>query len=258
MDDKLHVTLVQYDIEWHDPRKNFLKIESLLEQADRDTDLIVLPEMFCTGFTDKPDRLPSGLNAQALRWLTAISHEKKCMVIGSFPFRDAHCFYNRLYAIASGEIRMYYDKRHLFALGNEKKQYRSGSKQMLIDYKGWKIYPLICYDLRFPVWCRNIHDYDLLLIIANWPASRVLAWDTLLRARAIENQSYVAGLNRTGTDGNNINYRGGSQIIDPTGEVIRNLSDLEGIMEIQLSKFEIRKCRRMFPFLKDRDNFELK
>ncbi len=258
MNDSLHVSIIQTDIVWHNPEMNFRKIETLLSSQGDSSDLIVLPETFCTGFTDHPEQLPENLNEMTADWMRSMANRYSATVAGSFPFRTPDGFRNRMLIVSPDKSFQAYDKRHLFALGNEKEHYLPGSSPVTFKCMGWKIFPVICYDLRFPVWCRNVSGYDVMLVVANWPLSRNLAWETLLRARAIENQSYVVGVNRVGTDANGIEYGGRSQVVSPQGVPLKVFDDHQQSGQVILSAFELKKTRRIYPFLSDRDNFEIK
>ncbi|NEW80406.1 MAG: amidohydrolase, partial [Gelidibacter sp.] len=206
----LKIAMLQAELVWHNVelnRKNFLeKINQIKEQVD----LIILPEMFTTGFSMHPQKIGDTMNGETVNWMRKIASEKDTAIAGSVIIFENNNFYNRfLFVHPSGEIN-FYDKRHLFTLAGEDKVYESGKEKLIVNYKGWKICPLVCYDLRFPVWARNVEDYDLLIYVANWPKIRIAAWDTLLKARAIENMCYTVGVNRVGVDANNYEYNGHS------------------------------------------------
>lgn len=256
----LSVALVQTNLFWEDKAKNLSNLSRTLKALKTEVNLIVLPEMFTTGFTMKAKDLGEGLNGETLDWMRGQSKLKKAAIIGSYIVKEGDCFFNRSVFVHPDGSYDYYDKRHLFSMASENKYFKAGNNRVLIDYCGWKICPLICYDLRFPVFSRNYNDpqkkYDLLIYMANWPMARQTAWDILLQARAHENQSYVIGVNRIGKDGNEICYNGGSAIIDPKGSVIKT-SIKEEIIVTQISKEPLIKYRNKFPAYKDADRFKL-
>src|SRR3972149_5147564 len=219
--DKLKVTLFQVDIKWEKQNENLKKYDRLFSQLDAETDLVVLPELFATGFTMNVINQWESTDGNTVNWLIKKAKANNALILGSVIIKENNNYFNRLLAVfPDGDIQ-YYDKRHLFRMGEEHIHYTTGSKKLFITYKEWKIFPLICYDLRFPVWSRNVNnEYDLLVYIANWPEKRREHWLKLLFARAIENQSYVIGVNRIGKDGRGVGYSGDSIVIDPKGEII--------------------------------------
>ena len=255
----LKIAAIQSDLVWHNAvlnRKNFSeKINEIKEQVD----LIVLPEMFSTGFTMHPQEVAESMQGETVKWMQKTASEKNTAIAGSVVISEGKKFYNRfLFVHPSGEIN-FYDKKHLFTLAGEEKVYTSGKEKPIVNYKGWKICPLVCYDLRFPVWARNVEDYDLLIYIASWPKIRIVAWDTLLKARAIENMCYTIGVNRVGVDANNYEYSGHSVVYDSLGEKLAETQpNLEETIVFTLDKSHISKIRNKFGFLKDRDFFEIK
>jgi omega-amidase len=252
----MKITLIQTSLAWEDAETNRQNFIRLIESIE-DTDMIVLPEMFSTGFTMAPEAVAEAMDGRTITWMKNIASQKECAVTGSIVIQENGNYYNRLlFVLPSGEIKTY-DKRHLFSLAGEDKAYTNGKERLIVEYNGWKICPLICYDLRFPVFSRNTEEYDLLLYVANWPAPRVLAWDTLLRARAIENLCYVAGVNRTGQDNNGHNYPGHSQIFNHLGKTLLEPTDAEGVFTIELDKQAMLETRQKFSFLDDRDSFTL-
>lgn len=232
------------------------KIESIKER----TEVVILPEMFSTGFSMKPELLAEKMNGETLQWMQKIASEKKIILTGSLIIEQEGKYFNRLiWMLPNGEYG-YYDKRHLFAYADEHLHYTKGNKKLIASVKGWKINLQICYDLRFPVWSRqppgNLdNQYDLLINIANWPEKRNHAWRTLLQARAIENQCFVAGINRIGEDGNTIRYSGDSSLIDPMGEIIYQKNNNEDIFTYTLQKEKITDTRNQFPFWREADSF---
>ncbi|AUC86698.1 amidohydrolase [Polaribacter sp. ALD11] len=264
MKDELKIIGIQAALVWENPAQNIAFFESKIKTLENEVDLIVLPEMFTTGFTMNPEKIAEEMDGLSVAWMQRIAKEKQTAICGSLVIKEpfdsvqGDKFYNRLVFVhPTGEIETY-NKRHSFTLANEDKVYTSGAEKLLIEYRGWKICPLICYDLRFPVWARNTENYDLLIFMANWPIARVKAWDTLLKARAIENMSYVVGVNRTGTDFNNYEYSGNSLIIDYLGEELSNLDKNEvGFISASLSKEELKQTRNKLGFLNDRDSFKI-
>ncbi len=254
----LSLTLVQTSLVWQDKAANFQKIESLLASTSNIGDLIILPEMFTTGFSMTPEDLWDEPSGETLQWMRKIAAKYESAVSGSAIIKDAGNYYNRLYFIyPSGEYKTY-DKRHLFTLAGEEKVYTAGKEQLFVDFKGWRIMPLVCYDLRFPVWCRNTTDADLQIFVANWPERRSMPWKALLKARAIENMCYVAGLNRVGNDGNNVSHSGDSMVLDELGnEVVALTPFKEEVVTIKLDREKMLESRKRFQFLADRDSFGL-
>ncbi len=248
---------VQFDAVWEDVRGNFEKINALLEdEGDLNGSMIFLPEMFATGYTMRPERVVSKI-PEVVERLKEFSREKNCLIGGSLPVYDDGKYYNRFYVFAEGEEVAVYDKRHLFSNAGEHKVYVAGNRIITFNYNEWKIKPVVCYDLRFPVWLRNAEGYDLLVVVANWPSKRDEVWRLLLRARAIENQSYVLGVNRIGTDGNGYEYSGSSVLIDAKGKIIADMKDKEGVLNVRnISKEELYDFRKKFDTLKDADNFK--
>jgi omega-amidase len=255
----LKIAILQADLVWENAeqnRKNFLeKIHQINEQVD----LIVLPEMFTTGFSMQPKKIGDTMHGETIEWMRNIASEKNAAIAGSVIIFENNNFYNRfLFVHPSGEIN-FYDKRHLFTLAGEDKVYVAGKEKLILDYKGWKICPLVCYDLRFPVWARNTEDYDLLIYVANWPKIRIAAWDTLLKARAIENMCYTIGVNRVGVDANNYEYNGHSEAFDSLGkQVAETQENTEETVVFTLDKNHIFEIRNKLGFLNDRDLFEIK
>jgi omega-amidase len=258
MKNELKIIGIQADLVWENPKQNITFFEEKIAPLENDVDLIVLPEMFTTGFTMNPEKVAEKMNGFSVSWMQKIAKEKQTAICGSLVISDFNKFYNRfVFVHPSGEIETY-NKKHSFTLAGENKVYTSGTKKIIIEYKGWKICPLICYDLRFPVWARNTENYDLLIYIANWPVARVSAWDTLLKARAIENMSYVVGVNRTGKDANNYEYTGNSLLIDYLGNELSSLEKNEfGIVTATFVKSDQDKIRKKLGFLTDKDSFKI-
>ena len=256
MDNELHIVGIQTNLFWENPTKNLASFEEEINNLPKKTDLVVLPEMFTTGFTMNPKKNAEKIDGISVCWMQKIAFKNKIALTGSLVIQENDNYYNKLIFVhPSGRIETYI-KRHSFTLAGEDKVYTSGKEKLIITYKGWKICPLICYDLRFPVWARNTENYDLLIYVANWPVARIKAWDTLLKARAIENMSYVIGINRTGKDGNNYTYSGSSVLLDSLGEVLSSLKENEvGIVSAFLVKSEQDRIRKKLGFLTDKDSF---
>ncbi|MGZ3754191.1 MAG: amidohydrolase [Mucilaginibacter sp.] len=256
--DNLKITLFQGYLFWEKPDKNLQNITLKLSGIREKTDLIILPEMFSTGFTMNADEMAEPMNGKTMQWMKNMAVQYDCVITGSLVIKEKEKFYNRLIWMRPDGSYEYYDKRHLFALGKEHNTYTAGNKKLIVELKGWKICPVICYDLRFPVWLRNVNEtYDLLLIVANWPERRALHWRTLIPARAVENQSYVIGVNRVGHDGNEVYHSGDSTCIDPNGNVVYYKRDEEDLYTFSIIGDEVNRARRAFPFLKDADEFKI-
>jgi omega-amidase len=256
----LKITLIQSNLQWEDKEKNLANFSGKISFVEEEADLIILPEMFSTGFTMNAKLLAETMEGPSVEWLKNQAVKKKCVVTGSLIIEENGKYYNRLIWMKPDGFE-YYDKRHLFSLAHEDQTYSPGKNKIVQTIKGWRILPLICYDLRFPVWSRRNkrEDYDLLLYVANWPERRVHAWKQLLIARAIENQSYVAGLNRVGNDGHDIFHSGDSAVIDFKGEYIGDkISSGEFIRTYTLSYDMHLNFRKQFAFFDDRDEFEIK
>ena len=254
----LSVTIIQSDLHWENPKANRLNFSNKIQSITKNTDLVILPEMFTTGFSMHAESLAEAPHGETLRWMISEAKKYDLAITGSIIVKENDRFYNRLYFVfPNGEFKQY-DKRHAFTLAGEHHTYTAGKKQLFVDYRGWKIFPLICYDLRFPVWTRNVAEYDLLLYVANWPVKRIMAWDTLLKARAIENMAYCVGVNRVGLDGNGHEYSGHSAIFDVLGKQIsKNGSEKEFVETVSLSKEYLSNQRKKLPFLNDGDLFAI-
>lgn len=253
----LRIGLIQFDIAWEDVEANILRVEKLVSASEK-VDLLILPEMWSTGFSMRPDLIAEESSfGQALTWMKDCSQKLNAAIAGSIATREGGRYYNRWYCVhPEGHIDQY-DKKHLFSYGKENDHYTAGTARIVVEVKGWKIMPIICYDLRFPVWCRNNAGYDLLLVAANWPAPRIHHWDVLLQARAVENQSYIAAVNRIGTDGNHLLYPGHSSVVDMNGHIIHEMKDREGIEIATLDKSRLTEFREHFRFLQDQDAFRI-
>lgn len=256
--ENLNITLIQSHLHWENPEANRNTFEEKIRNIKDETDLIILPEMFTTGFTMNAEPLAEDENGITLAWLKQLAIAKNCAITGSIIVKDNGLFYNRLYFVTAEGVVEAYNKKHTFTLAGEHKTYTAGRNKIIVDYKGWRICPLVCYDLRFPVWARNTEEYDLLLYVANWPERRISAWDALLKARAIENMSYCVGVNRVGLDGNGHNYIGHSAAYDVLGEHISTQEyETEFVETITLTKKHVEGNRNHLQFLNDRDTFSL-
>jgi len=254
----LDLTLIQQDLHWHDAAANRDAFAALIDGIDRPTDVIVLPEMFTTGFTMDARAQAETMDGPSMQWLADVAERTDSAVCGSLIIEADGAYFNRFIFMRPDGRFEQYDKRHLFRLADEHSHYSPGKFRLIFEYLGWRICPMVCYDLRFPVWSRNLGEYDLLLYVANWPGRRHLAWQTLVRARAIENQVYVAAVNRCGSDGNDLPYLGGSAVIDYLGQDVVDLGERQGIASASLDKGELATFRDRFPFHKDADSFKLR
>ena len=251
----MKIALIQTALHWENPDANRNHIEKLILSITESVDLIVLPEMFSTGFTMNPKDVAETMLGDTIAWLKSIAKFKNLAIVGSLVVKENNQYYNRLlFVYPSGEINKY-DKRHLFTLAGEDKIYTAGNERLIVDYLGFKICPLICYDLRFPVFSRNTENYDLLLYVANWPKPRVNAWDILLKARAVENQCFVIGVNRVGLDNSNHEYVGHSQAVDFSGNYLLTPQNNESVFIVTIDKNEMIAMRKKLDFLADRDAF---
>ncbi len=248
----LTVTIIQKDLLWEDPAANRQALETMILSDTSSSQLIVLPEMFTTGFSMKPKLLAEKMNGLTSQWMQNLAHKTNKTITGSLIIEEGGHYYNRLLWTAPNQPHQSYDKRHLFSYGNENEHYTPGKKILETQINNWKIRPLICYDLRFPVWSRNTTDYDILIYVANWPERRIAHWRSLLIARAIENQCFVIATNRVGTDGNGIYHNGNSMIISPKGQVLLEVTDCECIESITLFRNNLDQYRSDFPALKDK------
>ncbi len=268
----LTVSLVQSSLFWEDKSSNLGMLEKKISGISEKTEIVILPEMFSTGFSTNTATMAESMDGQTISWMKKIASEKKCILTGSVIIREDEeakpLFFNRLIWMQPDGNYGYYDKRHLFAYGKEHESFTAGSSRLIASVKGWKIQLQICYDLRFPLWLRQSNptsplpgkektelEYDVLIVVANWPTSRIHAWKTLLLARAIENQCFVVGVNRTGTDGNGLVYPGNSMVVGPLGEILCALSENEDIITVTLNKEITDNVRSQFPFWKDADHF---
>jgi len=258
MQDELKIALIQSDLVWENPEQNRVNFTKKIVVLSEHVDVIVLPEMFTTGFTMNAQAVAETMEGTTVSWMKDLASKKNAAIVGSIVILENNKFYNRLLFVEPCGYISFYNKRHTFTLVGEEKVYTSGKEKVIIHYKGWKIRPLICYDLRFPVWARNTEDYDVLLYVANWPKTRVSAWDTLLKARAIENMSYCIGVNRIGIDGVNSEYSGHSATYNVLGDAITDFKpNVADTQIITLEKRHISAYRNKLKFLDDRDSFNL-
>jgi omega-amidase len=263
MNQPLTITLLQTNLHWENKTANLAMLKEKILSIKEKTEIVVLPEMFSTGFSMNPKLLAETMDGESVEWMKQVAEEKKIILTGSLIIEEKGQYFNRLiWMLPNGQYGVY-DKRHRFAFAGEDEEYTAGSKRLIASVKGWKLNLLICYDLRFPVWARQGRgeqqpeglEYDVLIYVANWPERRVIAWKTLLQARAIENQCYVVGVNRTGDDGNKIHYTGESMVVEPMGEIMYQKKEVEDIFTITLDKDHLKMVREKFPFWKDADRF---
>ncbi len=264
----LTITIIQPNLHWENKKANLDMLAQKIESIKEKTEVVILPEMFSTGFSMKPKQFAEKMDGETIEWMKKIAAEKKIILAGSVIIEDGGKYFNRLiWMLPNGEYGVY-DKRHLFAYGDEHNHYSAGNKRLIAQVKGWKINLQVCYDLRFPVWSRQaplstggegqgVREYDLLVYVANWPERRSTAWKTLLQARAIENQCYVVGVNRVGDDGNKIYHSGDSMIIDPLGEILYQKANEEDVFTYALQKEKLNEVREKFPFWRDADSFDI-
>ena len=262
----LTITIIQSDLKWEDKAFNLEQLEGKIKAIDPKTQLVVLPEMFNTGFSMNAAALAESMNGDTLQWMSRVSREHKIILTGSLIIEDDKQFFNRMIWMMPNGQMGFYDKRHLFAFAGEDKHYSAGSKRVIASVNGWKVNLQVCYDLRFPVWSRQqisnpeadaASEYDLLLYVANWPQRRSHAWKTLLCARAIENQCYVVGVNRVGNDIHGNYHSGDSMLVNPMGEILYHCADREDVFTITLTMDELNNTRQALPFLRDADSFTI-
>lgn len=256
--ENLNIAVIQADLVWENIKENLNQFEQKIVGTKADVDLFILPEMISTGFSMNAEKLAESTNGYTLKWMQRMAKEKDAAVTGSIIVQENNNYYNRLYFVFPDATFKQYDKHHTFTLAKEHKTYTAGTQRLIVDYKGWKICPLVCYDLRFPVWARNTENYDLLIYVANWPKTRIHAWDILLQARAIENMAICVGVNRTGLDGNNHEYSGHTAVYDSLGKSLFDEdTNAEFIKVVTLDKKHLTETRNKLKFLQDRDKFTL-
>jgi predicted amidohydrolase len=255
----MKISVIQPDISWENKSRNYQKLSGLISPLFNKTDIVILPEMFNTGFSMNPEQLSEPPDGETFKWMKSIAEEGNFGLCGSYIVIENKNFFNRWVFVSRENDVWHYDKRHLFSMGNEDKLFSAGKSRLIFTFRGVRISPYICYDLRFPVWGRNREESDLIIYAANWPESRLSVWNILLRARAIENQCYVAGSNRTGIDGEGIKYCGDSLIINPRGEIISSAgTDSECSVSVEISMTELSVFRKKFPVLNNADDFTIK
>lgn len=260
----LIISLIQSDLHWENKEANLSMFEEKIHGIKERTHIALLPEMFSTGFSMKPEQLAETMQGPTVEWMKKISASRKVILAGSLIIEEEGNYLNRLVWVLPNGQTGFYDKRHLFAFAGEHEHYAPGNKRLIAAVNGWKVNLMVCYDLRFPVWARQSPDtedgapeYDLLIYVANWPERRNHAWKTLLQARAIENQCFVAGVNRVGNDGNNIYHSGDSMVVDPMGAIMETKVHDEGIITVTLKRDTLEEIRTKLPFLQDGDEFNL-
>lgn len=260
----LIISLIQSDLHWENKEANLSMFEEKIHGIKERTHIVLLPEMFSTGFSMKPEQLAETMHGPTVEWMKKISASRKVILAGSLIIEEEGNYHNRLVWVLPNGQTGFYDKRHLFAFADEHKHYAPGNKRLIAAVNGWKVNLMVCYDLRFPVWARQSPDtedgapeYDLLIYVANWPERRNHAWKTLLQARAIENQCFVAGVNRVGNDGNNIYHSGDSMVVDPMGAIMETKVHDEGVITVILKRDTLNEIRTKLPFLQDGDEFNL-
>lgn len=254
----LHITLIQTDIVWENKEANLEHYSNLIAGIQGVKQVVVLPEMFSTGFSMAPEKFAEPMDGPTVSWMASMAVKHRCILAGSIMVEESGNYYNRLLWVQPDGRIAHYDKRHLFGYGHEDEHYSPGDRRCIVSVNGWRINLLVCYDLRFPVWSRNKNaDYDVLLYVANWPQQRSLAWKTLLQARAIENMSYVVGVNRVGSDAKGLNYSGDSSVFGPLGEVLWQQSATAAVHTVTLDRELLENTRKTLPFLKDADDFIL-
>lgn len=253
----MKIAVFQTKLAWENPAVNRKFIEEYFLNEDEPFDLFILPEMFTSGFTMNPSAVAEPMDGETMTWLKGLAKAKNCAITGSLVIKEDGNFYNRMvFIFPSGEVQ-FYNKRHLFTLAGEEKVYTKGTKKVIVNYNNWNICLQVCYDLRFPVFVRNVENYDVILYVANWPNPRINAWDSLLKARAIENMCYTIGVNRIGEDANQLEYPGHSQIIDFLGNNMLNCESDLGVFVCELDKDQQLATRQKLNFLNDKDDFSL-
>jgi omega-amidase len=253
----LQCLLVQTQLFWANPEANRQQLEAITREQGSECDLIVFPETFTSGFLGDAEADPETMEGATLAWMKSLAFELDCVICGSAAISTEEGNANRFLWVQPDGVVGFYDKRHLFSFGGEDQRYRAGQERKVFHYSGWRICPQICYDLRFPAWCRNRDDYDLLVFVANWPEPRTSAWTALLKARAIENQCYVIGVNRSGEDPRGLTYSGASAVFDPLGESVLDLGSVECTGRVTIDRNRVKAIREQLPFQQDADEFVL-
>ncbi len=253
--ENLKITIIQPDIIWENVQANLGKYSEMISGVGK-TDVLILPEMFTTGFSMQPGKLKETMDGISVQWMKTTAAQKNASIVGSLIIEEDGKVFNRAVWVFPDGSTQFYNKHHLFTMGQEHLHYSAGNEKMIVEFRGWKFCPLICYDLRFPVWGRNTENYDVLIYMANWPSPRHHHWKALLNARAVENQSYCIGVNRTGNDGAGLQYIGDSAIISPKG-FAEFMGEDENVKTFEISYSELHDYRKSFPFLDDRDEFQI-
>jgi predicted amidohydrolase len=253
----LDITLIQTELFWENKEVNIHHFTELIDDIKEQTDVIILPEMCATGFSMKAQQLAESMDGAVVEWMKQMAHKKQSVICGSLIIEENSNYYNRFIWVEPDGKLQWYDKRHLFRMTGEHDFYKRGEKKIIIEYKGFKIFPIVCYDLRFPVWLRRTKktDYDLLIVVANWPERRVSHWKTLIQARAIENQVYVAAVNRVGTDGNGFIYSGETSLVNPKGEILFQQANESVSKTLTINSEDVIEWRKAFNAIEDADNF---
>lgn len=257
-DNNIDLLLIQMQIHWHDAKANCEKISHRLAQDVRPQDIVLLPEMFNSGFSMQPDKVAETMDGETMQWMRSTAEKYQSVLVGSLAIREEQQCVNRMIWMNADGSYQYYDKKHLFRLAGEHQRYHPGQDRVVIEHRGWRFLLQVCYDLRFPVWCRQQNmDYDVMLLVANWPDARANAWNTLIPARAVENQCYVAALNRVGSDARDLVYAGDSQVVDYLGKPLCHLGSESKNNRVQLDYEQLQQSRQQLPFYEDADLFRL-
>jgi predicted amidohydrolase len=255
---EIRITTIQADLKWEDIDGNLAMFDEYLRELNGETDIVVLPEMFTTAFSMKSTEFCESMDGKTMNWLKERAKQYDIVITGSIIIKEDEKYYNRLIWMRADGTFEKYDKHQLFKMAGEHKHYTAGNEKLIVEHKGFRFCPLVCYDLRFPVWARNVEDYDILIYVANWPIARRLHWRRLLQARAIENQCYTIGVNRCGTDGLGYVYSGDTSVFAPYGEEVYHIASTAGMNTVVITKIEIERIREKIPYLQDRDTFEIK
>jgi len=254
----INLLLVQMKIFWHDAKANCQQIEARLQGQVHAADIVILPEMFNSGFSMQPDSVAESMDGETMSWLAAMAQKHQCVMLGSLAIREQDGCFNRMIWMTSTGAYHFYDKKHLFRLAGEDQRYQAGMQRIIVKYRGWRLLLQICYDLRFPLWSRQQNmDYDAMILVANWPDTRSQAWNALIKARAIENQCFVAAVNRVGSDARDMVYAGDSQVIDYLGNELCQLGNREQLSRVTLDFAALQKNRQQLPFYLDADHFQI-
>lgn len=254
--DNIQLLIVQMQIFWHDAKANCQQIEQKLQKDVQPHDIVLLPEMFNSGFSMQPNKVAETMSGETMTWLRNMAKKYDCVIVGSLAIKENGQCFNRMVWMNADGTYQYYDKKHLFRLAGEHERYSPGQERVVVTHKGWRFLLQVCYDLRFPVWCRQKNmDYDVMLLVANWPDARANAWNALIPARAIENQCYVVAVNRVGADAKKLIYAGDSQAQDYLGRTVCHLGDSQENKNVILNYMDLLQSREQLPFYQDADNF---